>query len=55
VLGERSILEGGRRTATLRAASRVRVAAVPVDRIDPARLAELRESHRREEPPPEEG
>jgi hypothetical protein len=51
VLGERAVLEGGRRTASLRAGSKVRVAVVPADDIDPKLLAELRESHRREESP----
>lgn len=50
VLGERAILEDGRRTATLRASTRVRVAAVPAKHIDPERLADLSDSHRREEP-----
>jgi hypothetical protein len=49
VLGERAILEGGRRTATLRATTRVRVAAVPADHIDRERLGDLSASHRREE------
>ena len=38
VLGERAVLEGGRRTATLRAVTDCKVAAVPVDQIDPQRL-----------------
>jgi hypothetical protein len=50
VIGERAILEDGRRTATLRATTKVRVAAVPADHIDQQRLADLRASHRREEP-----
>ena len=49
--GERAILEGGRRTATVTAASPVRVAIVPASRVDPKVLAELREVHRREEAP----
>jgi hypothetical protein len=47
--GERAILEGGRRTATVTAASPVRVAIVPANRVDPKVLAVLREVHRREE------
>ena len=47
--GERAILEGGRRTATVTAASPVRVAIVPANRVDPKVLAQLREGHRREE------
>jgi hypothetical protein len=49
VIGERAILEGGHRTATLRATTKVRVAAVPAGHIDHERLADLRASHRREE------
>jgi hypothetical protein len=41
VVGELALLEGGRRTATLRAVTACRVAAVPGDRIDRAALAEL--------------
>jgi hypothetical protein len=48
VLGERAALEGGRRTARLRARTRCRVAAVPADRLDRAALVELRRDHRRE-------
>ena len=41
ILGEMALLEGGRRTATLRAVTRCRVAAVPGDRVDRTALAEL--------------
>ena len=41
VVGEVALLAGGRRTATLRAVTACRVAAVPGDRIDHAALAEL--------------
>jgi hypothetical protein len=41
VVGEVALLDGGRRTATLRAVTPCRVAAVPGDRIDHAALAEL--------------
>jgi Cyclic nucleotide-binding domain len=44
VVGELALLEGGRRTATLRAVTPCRVAAVPGDRIDRAALAELARS-----------
>ena len=49
VLGERAVLEEGRRTATLRAVTPCRVAVATADDIDPAVLAELREGHRRED------
>jgi hypothetical protein len=41
VVGEVALLDGGRRTATLRAVTPCRVAAVPGDRIDRDALAEL--------------
>jgi hypothetical protein len=41
VVGEVALLDGGRRTATLRAITPCRVAAVPGDRVDHAALAEL--------------
>jgi Cyclic nucleotide-binding domain len=41
ILGEMALLEGGRRTATLRAMTRCRVAVVPGDRVDRAALAEV--------------
>jgi CRP-like cAMP-binding protein len=41
ILGERAILEGGKRTATLRARTRARVAVVPADRIHPAHMQAL--------------
>jgi len=46
VLGEMALLEGGRRTATLRALTRCRVAVVPGDRVDRSALAEVAR-HRR--------
>ena len=49
VLGERAVLEGGVRTATLRAVTECKVAVVPSDQIEPERLVELAEGHRREE------
>jgi hypothetical protein len=49
VLGERALLEGGTRTATLRAVTKCRVAMVSGDEIDPSKLAELAGGHRREE------
>jgi hypothetical protein len=49
ILGERAILEGGRRTSTLRAVTPVKVAVAAAGKIDPAALAEVSEGHRREE------
>jgi hypothetical protein len=49
VVGERALLEGGRRTATLRARTRSRVAVAPGTDFVPGALEELREGHRREE------
>ena len=49
ILGERALLEGGRRTATLRATTPARVVVVPADAISPDALPELAASHRREE------
>jgi hypothetical protein len=49
IVGERALLEDGRRTATLRAATKARVAVADVDQIDMEKLRELSEGHRREE------
>ncbi|MEX2031473.1 MAG: cyclic nucleotide-binding domain-containing protein, partial [Dehalococcoidia bacterium] len=49
ILGERAVLEGGARTATLRALTKCRVAVASADQIDRAVLEELSEGHRREE------
>jgi hypothetical protein len=49
VLGERALLEGGRRTATLRAETACKVAIVGGDQVSPEMLAELAGGHRREE------
>ena len=46
ILGERAVLEQGKRTATLRARTRARVAAVPADSIDREALAELAANRR---------
>ena len=45
VLGERAVLEHGIRTASLQAATPVRVAVAPTDRIDREALERLREQH----------
>jgi hypothetical protein len=50
VLGERAVLQGGRRTGTLTARTRAKVMVVPAERVDRDRLAGLAESHRRELP-----
>jgi hypothetical protein len=49
VLGERAVLEGGVRTSTLTAVTPARVAVASADAVDRDRLAELAESHRRED------
>jgi CRP-like cAMP-binding protein len=49
LLGERAVIEGGLRTATLRAVTKCTVACAPADRIDKAVLAEVAEGHRRED------
>lgn len=49
VLGERAVLEGGLRTSTLTAITPVRVAVAPAEAVDRERLAELAQSHRRED------
>ncbi|HEV7809733.1 MAG TPA: cyclic nucleotide-binding domain-containing protein, partial [Candidatus Limnocylindrales bacterium] len=48
VVGERAALEGGVRTATLRATTRARVAEVPADQLDRQALGALAGTHRRE-------
>ena len=49
ILGERSILEGGRRTATLTAVTAGKVAWARAEQIDKAALAEVSEGHRHED------
>ena len=49
ILGERAVLEGGRRTATLRAVTPVKVAVAAADQVDLSSLAEVSRGHRREE------
>jgi hypothetical protein len=46
ILGERAVLEGGRRMATLSARTRCRVAVVPAEMIDRAAMEELAAGHR---------
>jgi hypothetical protein len=50
ILGERAVLEGGTRTATLRALTKCRVAIASGDQVDRAALEELSAVHRREGP-----
>ncbi|MGI8685474.1 MAG: cyclic nucleotide-binding domain-containing protein [Acidimicrobiales bacterium] len=49
LLGERALLEGGLRTSTLRAVTPCKVAVAAGNDLDPAALAEISKSHRREE------
>jgi hypothetical protein len=49
VLGERALIEGGRRTATIRAVTRCKVAVATAEEIAPPLLAELAAGHRREQ------
>ncbi|HEX9645645.1 MAG TPA: cyclic nucleotide-binding domain-containing protein [Acidimicrobiia bacterium] len=53
ILGERAALEGGRRTATVRARTAVKVAIVAPDTLDAAALAEVAAGHHRESRYPE--
>ncbi|CAN5193295.1 hypothetical protein BH20ACT5_BH20ACT5_26030 [soil metagenome] len=48
LVGERALLEGGVRTATVTARTPVRVAAAPADTVDREALARISEGHRRE-------
>lgn len=49
ILGERAVLEGGKRTATLRAVTSCKVAVAAKDQVDRDKLVELSGGHRREE------
>jgi CRP-like cAMP-binding protein len=49
LVGERALLEGGRRTSTLRAVTACKVAVASATDIDPEALAELSLVHRRED------
>jgi CRP-like cAMP-binding protein len=46
--GERALVEGGERTATLRAQTKCRVAVIPAEAIDRAALEAIAAGHRRE-------
>ena len=49
ILGERAVLEGGTRTASLVASTACRVAVARAEQVDRAALEELAQGHRREE------
>jgi hypothetical protein len=49
VMGERGLLEDGRRTATVSARTACKVADVSADHVDPGALRQLAELHRRED------
>lgn len=49
ILGERALLEGGRRTSTLRAVTDCRIAVIPGAQVDKEALAEIGSGHRRED------
>ena len=49
LLGERAVLEGGNRTATITALTPCRVAVAKADAVDRDALIELSKTHRREE------
>lgn len=48
ILGERAGMEGGRRTSTLRALTRIKVATMPAEHLDRSMLETISEGHRRE-------
>jgi CRP-like cAMP-binding protein len=49
LLGERAVIEGGRRTSRLRAVTPCKVVVIPPDAIEPSALFEVSQGHRREE------
>ncbi len=49
IVGERALLEGGTRTATLRAKTKCKVVGVPGEEIDRGALEQVAAGHRREE------
>jgi CRP-like cAMP-binding protein len=48
-MGERAVMEGGRRTATVRAITPLRGVVVPPELVEREHLEELSGVHRREE------
>jgi hypothetical protein len=49
ILGERAVLEGGRRTSTMRALTPVRLAVATAEQLDMDALREISTGHRRED------
>jgi hypothetical protein len=49
ILGERAVVEGGKRTATLRAVTTAKVVSVSADQVEPSALEELAATRRGEE------
>jgi hypothetical protein len=49
LLGERALLEGGKRTSTLRAVTACKLAVVSAESVDREALVELSKGHRRED------
>jgi CRP-like cAMP-binding protein len=49
LLGERALLEGGRRTSTLRAVTPCKVAVAAAEALDRDALSEVSRGHRRED------
>jgi CRP-like cAMP-binding protein len=49
ILGERAVVERGKRTATLRAVTPAKVVAVAADEVEPSALEELAASRRHED------
>jgi CRP-like cAMP-binding protein len=49
ILGERALLEGATRTATLRAVTKCKVAVTTAEQVDRSALEEISADHRREE------
>jgi CRP-like cAMP-binding protein len=51
LLGERAVVEGGRRTATLTAVTPCRLAVATADQLDRSALEMVSQGHRREDQP----
>jgi hypothetical protein len=49
ILGERAVVEGGKRTATLRAVTPAKVVAIAADQVDPSALEQLAGSRRNDD------